>query len=181
MKTYLVQIILLLSFVFVSCGNDKKNTEPEIIEIATSEEKVVYEASATDASFSDEKVAILFKSYIQLKTALVNTSAENAAIEGNALAVAFEEIGTDEETKAALQTIVSSKDVEEQREAFFIVSSKVEKILEGALSSGTIYKQYCPMAFGNTGAFWFSESKNINNPYFGDKMLKCGRIDAEIK
>lgn len=181
MKIYPAQIILILSLVLVSCGNDKRNSEPEVIEIVTTEEKVVYEAAPTDASFTDQKVANLFNSYIQLKTALVNTSAENAAIEGAALAVAFEEVGADEDTKAALQTIVSSKDVEEQREAFFTISSKVEKILEGSLSSGTIYKQYCPMAFGNTGAFWISESKNINNPYFGDKMLKCGRIDAEIK
>jgi hypothetical protein len=53
--------------------------------------------------------------------------------------------------------------------------------MEGALAAGTIYKQYCPMAFSNTGAYWLSESKEIRNPYFGDKMLKCGRIVSEIK
>jgi hypothetical protein len=37
------------------------------------------------------------------------------------------------------------------------------------------------MAFGNTGAHWLSNTKEIQNPYFGDKMLKCGRVDAEIK
>ncbi|MBT7306171.1 MAG: DUF3347 domain-containing protein, partial [Bacteroidetes bacterium] len=25
-----------------------------------------------------------------------------------------------------------------------------------------------------------SNSKEIRNPFFGDKMLKCGRIDKEI-
>ena len=57
----------------------------------------------------------------------------------------------------------------------------MEDILEGAIDSGTVYKQYCPMAFNNTGAYWFSNSKEIFNPYFGEKMLKCGRVEAEIK
>lgn len=34
--------------------------------------------------------------------------------------------------------------------------------------------QYCPMAFGNKGAYWFSETEEKRNPYFGDMMLKCG-------
>ena len=53
--------------------------------------------------------------------------------------------------------------------------------MKDALQSGTIYKQYCPMAFNNEGAYWLSESKDIMNPYFGDRMLKCGRVDAEIQ
>jgi hypothetical protein len=37
------------------------------------------------------------------------------------------------------------------------------------------------MAFNNKGAYWISSSKDILNPYFGDKMLKCGRVDSEVK
>jgi hypothetical protein len=36
------------------------------------------------------------------------------------------------------------------------------------------------MAFNNTGGYWLSNSKEIRNPFFGDKMLKCGRIEKEI-
>ena len=37
------------------------------------------------------------------------------------------------------------------------------------------------MAFNNEGGFWFSEEKEIMNPYFGDKMLHCGSIQKTIK
>jgi len=36
------------------------------------------------------------------------------------------------------------------------------------------YYQYCPMAFDNKGAYWISNETEIRNPYFGEKMLKCG-------
>jgi hypothetical protein len=36
------------------------------------------------------------------------------------------------------------------------------------------------MAKNNEGAFWLSASDQIRNPYFGDKMLKCGSVEEEI-
>jgi Cu(I)/Ag(I) efflux system membrane fusion protein len=36
------------------------------------------------------------------------------------------------------------------------------------------YYQYCPMARGDKGAYWFSNIKKIENPYFGEAMLSCG-------
>ncbi|MBD3391520.1 MAG: DUF3347 domain-containing protein, partial [Chitinivibrionales bacterium] len=38
------------------------------------------------------------------------------------------------------------------------------------------YLAFCPMAFGNKGAYWLQTGKEIRNPYFGAKMLKCGEI-----
>jgi Cu(I)/Ag(I) efflux system membrane fusion protein len=35
---------------------------------------------------------------------------------------------------------------------------------------------FCPMAFGNKGAYWLQTEKKIRNPYFGTKMLGCGEI-----
>ena len=74
----------------------------------------------------------------------------------------------------------TSSDIQFQREKFVIVTAGVEKILEDNIAKGVFYKQYCPMAFNNTGGYWLSNSKEIRNPFFGDKMLKCGRIDKEI-
>lgn len=38
------------------------------------------------------------------------------------------------------------------------------------------YLAFCPMAFDNKGAYWLQTSKEIQNPYFGKKMLTCGEI-----
>jgi hypothetical protein len=56
----------------------------------------------------------------------------------------------------------------------------MESVLEGAISTGEIYKQFCPMAFEGKGDYWYSTSSEIRNPYFGDKMLKCGRVEKVI-
>lgn len=44
------------------------------------------------------------------------------------------------------------------------------------VAGGAVYKQYCPMAFNNDGASWLSAESVIRNPYFGSKMLNCGKI-----
>ena len=43
-----------------------------------------------------------------------------------------------------------------------------------------LYATFCPMAFDNKGAYWVSETKEIKNPYFGEKMLKCGSVKEEL-
>jgi Cu(I)/Ag(I) efflux system membrane fusion protein len=36
------------------------------------------------------------------------------------------------------------------------------------------------MAFDFDGAEWLSDSDQIRNPYFGDKMLTCGSVEDTI-
>ncbi|RFN59666.1 DUF3347 domain-containing protein [Marixanthomonas ophiurae] len=181
MKKHIFLSVLLVVITLVSCADNKKKTEPEIKTVDTKAESKTYVAAKTDAEFKDEKTAGVFKQYVKLKTALVNTNAEKASQEASNLMTSFANVGVDNVALQAAQNIVESNDIKEQRTAFVAVTTEVEKMMEDALSSGTIYKQYCPMAFNNKGAFWLSESKDIMNPYFGDKMLKCGRVDAEIQ
>jgi hypothetical protein len=46
---------------------------------------------------------------------------------------------------------------------------------------GSVYVAYCPMANNNEGANWLSNDKEIKNPYFGDKMLRCGSVMETIQ
>jgi len=181
MKKHVFLSVLLVVITMISCADNKKKTEPEIKTVDTKAESKTYTADKTDAEFKDEKIAGVFKQYIQLKTALVNTNAEKASQEASNLMTAFANVGVENVALQAAQNIVESNDIKEQRTAFVAVTTEVEKMMEDALSSGIIYKQYCPMAFNNKGAYWLSESEDIMNPYFGDKMLKCGRVDAEIQ
>jgi Cu(I)/Ag(I) efflux system membrane fusion protein len=36
------------------------------------------------------------------------------------------------------------------------------------------------MAFNNTGGHWLQKDKNVNNPYFGAQMLRCGTIKKSV-
>ena len=52
--------------------------------------------------------------------------------------------------------------------------------LFGHLGNSTYYQSYCPMAFDNKGASWLARESDINNPYFGSMMLRCGEVKNEF-
>lgn len=37
------------------------------------------------------------------------------------------------------------------------------------------------MVFNNKGGYWLSTEEEILNPYYGDKMLHCGKVTETIK
>ena len=75
-----------------------------------------------------------------------------------------------------------AKDIEKQRERFSDLSNQMIEIAETfGLKIETVYVAYCPMALEDKGAFWLSEKEEINNPYFGDKMLRCGEVKKKIR
>ncbi|UCD36922.1 MAG: efflux RND transporter periplasmic adaptor subunit [Fidelibacterota bacterium] len=48
----------------------------------------------------------------------------------------------------------------------------------GHIAPGDVYQLFCPMAFNNAGAYWLQKVKQVDNPYFGAKMLRCGEVKA---
>lgn len=138
-------------------------------------------ATVSEVSFSDPSYEALYEAYLELKAALVNTNTQQAQKAATALSQASDEVTeTTIATKKAIKTIISQNDTKAQRIAFETVSQNIEVLLMDKVASGTIYKQYCPMAFDGKGAYWLSDSKEVRNPYFGDQMLKCGVIDSKL-
>lgn len=84
--------------------------------------------------------------------------------------------------KNQTELFLKANDIENQREIFSPLSNQIIETVETfGLKIGTLYIAYCPMAFGDKGAYWLSEIEEINNPYFGDIMLRCGEVKKEIK
>ena len=135
-----------------------------------------------NVEFEDKTVASVYEHYQHVKSALVNTNSEEAKNGAEMLVSTLEgaENGNEEALEAA-RTIAGSSDVNAQRTAFSDLSSGVEEMISGSIASGEIYKQYCPMAFEGNGGSWLSSSEEVRNPYFGDKMLKCGRVEETIQ
>jgi len=172
------------SLMLYSCGDSTKEKDNAVSEeqheMGEHSEEMHTEQTteAAAAEFSDEKVKQAFDEYLAVKDALVRTdaaasrkSAENLK---NTLSEAQPEIAE------IAGRIVTTEDVNQQREIFSELTAAMEPVLKEAISSGKIYKQFCPMAFEGKGDFWYSNSEEIRNPYFGDKMLKCGRVDETI-
>jgi len=184
MKVREVIVITSLIIFILSC---KENPKEVILETQTvtytnskNSTKKIYESADATVKFKDAKVATIYAHYIALKTALVNTDAASATKVANSLLKEFRVVGSDDTVIKATQNIIDNNDIEVHRKSFVMITKAVEKILEGQIASGVIYKQYCPMAFDFEGGFWLSNSNQIYNPYFGDKMLRCGKVDTEI-
>jgi len=70
-------------------------------------------------------------------------------------------------------------DIAKQRTHFAPLSQSFLELTETfGLTKDKVYKEFCPMAFDNKGAYWLSESEQIRNPYFGKAMLTCGEVKA---
>ena len=81
-----------------------------------------------------------------------------------------------------LEKIISSDDIDIQRTAFAELNLTFYKSIKMfGLDNLITYYQYCPMAVNDQGAYWFSEIKEIRNPYFGDMMLQCGETREVIE
>jgi hypothetical protein len=140
-------------------------------------------------------VQALTAHYIELKDALVQTDAVQAKEVAAKLVgslSAFVPEGLEGEQKeyydaqlAKVQqhaeAIEQTGDVEKQREAFLGLTQGIYAFVKTFdASQDELYFQYCPMAFGDKGAGWISDKKEIRNPYFGDKMLKCGKVKETL-
>lgn len=142
-----------------------------------------------------QQVNILFENYLGLEDALVKgdtVAANNAAIKMKSLLDETPEPSTDEKATEAwnnhkqgyqknLTEFLHVNGLQEKRSYF----SHISEILYCTLKSfetetDNIHVAFCPMAFDNKGAYWLTDSPEIKNPYFGDKMLKCGKIEEVI-
>ena len=130
-----------------------------------------------ELSFEDENVGKQFQHYIHLKTALVNSDMDEAKTGAKMLL----EHSDDAALKGLLSKISEASEIEEQRSLFSDVTEKMTVIVNESISSGEVYQQFCPMAFNNEGGYWLSTEEEIRNPYFGDRMLKCGKVTETIK
>ncbi len=193
--------LLLMAFLGAitlnSCGETKKENEAddvsmpmqnemhmegdEMQEMGEMGEGNLDDGAQGDVAFNNQSMQAVYNHYMHIKTALVNTNAEEAKSGAKMMTEALQNAGANEQALNAAQTIAQSNDINEQRTTFQDLSAAMENMLKGELSSGEVYKQYCPMAFEGKGAYWLSSSQEIRNPYYGDKMLKCGSVRDTIK
>jgi hypothetical protein len=143
-----------------------------------------------------EQLYTVFTNYLQLKEALVSSNAPEIKEEASNTREAVLGVNADLLSGAAkndwssystamqdaIRGISSTTDIEAQRKAFSNLSDNLYKGIKAfGITNTEAFYQYCPMAFGNEGAYWLSDDRKIRNPYFGDKMLSCGEVREVLK
>lgn len=180
----------MINLTAMSCNEQKKEmaqdevqTEINYNKMSSVQEKVV--------KVQNPQAAEIVANYMELKDALVATNKDDAAktsqqLEGNLNT--FYVTGYSAEQQTQLNVIIanakelaehiSNSEMAQQRQHFKALSKAVVDLVAITGTEATLYQQFCPMY--DKGSSWLSLSKEIRNPYYGDKMLACGRVEKVI-
>ncbi|MDX1602572.1 MAG: DUF3347 domain-containing protein [Salinimicrobium sediminis] len=176
MKSLFKTTIIFLVFTsFIGC-KEKQTVEINTPEEVKEEKKMT--ADIADEHFIDGMTGKIWHNYLEIKMALTLSDADQVQDIANVMAGTFSEERA--EMKSLAQQMSETDDIEVQRELFAKFTEIAGPMFEDALSGGTIYKKFCPMAFDNKGAYWYASIEEISNPYFGDKMPECGTVEKTI-
>lgn len=181
MKTTFLKfsMIILAVVSFISCKDVKEN---QTVEINTPEEVKQNERNlpdVADQAFVDGMTSKVWQNYLEIKMALANDDAGTVKDVAREMVKSFS--SEREAMKEIAQKIANTDDIEVQRNLFAQFTEKAGPMFEDALSAGTIYQKFCPMAFNNQGAYWYAAVEEVSNPYFGEKMPNCGAVSKTIK
>lgn len=165
MKTKITLLVLLFAFILSSCGQSSSTKSDD--------KAVVKETKQTN-----EALKTVLTGYFDVKNALVSDDAAKAKAAASSLtSLTGAYAGKLNET---LTAISATDDIEAQRAAFETLSINIYGLAKDGGAGLTVYKQYCPMAFDNKGAYWLSNKKEVLNPFFGASMLRCGSVKETI-
>lgn len=136
----------------------------------------------------NQKNKTLIDGYMSIKNAMVKSDPVETQKQAQSFARVIEEGISDgafpsNEFTLALQTasndIALSAAIKTQRDYFITFNTAFENYILETGTSTNLYEQHCPM-YGENGGTWLSTETEINNPYFGDQMLRCGSVEKQI-
>lgn len=172
----------------------KKETMPMDGNATPDEDITMLSATFTDV---DAGVTLFMKSmvqdYLAVKNALTNSDESAAASASAKIETAikgFDKSLLKAEQKKVYDDIeddlkehaehIARNKIDHQREHFSMMSKDVYDLVKAFGGGMILYHDHCPMYDNNKGAMWLSETKEITNPYFGDKMMTCGVVKEMI-
>lgn len=190
MKNLAMSICAIL-LAFAACKNSTSQVENKT-QAPTSEQ-----ATAPAVAQSTTPLKEIVSGYLLMKNAFTADKSAAAAAAGKALEATFkgfnkaaltaeqkkvfDEIAEDA-TEHAEHIGSNGGNIEHQREHFALLSKDIYDLVKAFGAAGQpLYQDFCPMYDKGNGAIWLSETEDIKNPYYGKKMLTCGKVKEEIK
>lgn len=201
MKIFMVAFATSL-FAITSCNNNDDTTTTQAQtnhELATplQEDTETEAMKMTSPTFKQVDPAVtsyinsLVQHYLALKNALIDANeaeATKAATEMKTTMAKFDQslLSTDQKkvydgSKDQLKTEVSQiakEKLEMQRDHFATLITSMYNLVKAFGADKPLYYDECPMY--KDGSSWLSETKDIRNPFYGDKMMACGTAKEMI-
>ena len=205
MKKTILIISAITAIAVISCNSNSSSKEsntgmnhdsmPMPMQQNTQPDKDIKMVAATFTSV-DPAVASYIKTlvtdYLGVKNALVNSNETEAAtasgkmyeamksFDKSLLSAGQKKVYDDIESdlKEHAEHISKSK-IDHQREHFATMSKDMYDMVKAFGAGMMLYHDHCPMY--NDGSMWLSETKDIKNPFYGDKMMTCGSVEEMMK
>jgi copper chaperone CopZ len=178
------------------CQYDRAKREKRIEDIYRS----VHDNDATSSKSAEAKLETnllkaVYYNYFAIKDALVKTDGNQASAKAKDLQAAIKAVDMAklnqeehmiwmkkmEDLAFDARHIEENKNVDYQREHFVSLSKNMYELIKVATPDMPVYYQHCPMADDGKGANWLSMESMVKNPYYGSKMLSCGKTMETIE
>ncbi|WP_111597551.1 DUF3347 domain-containing protein [Chitinophaga skermanii] len=186
-------LALMALVAFTACNNNTSEAKQNIDKDTLGSLNAPY----SDVFYDSLKTAM--SSYYSFKEALVRADSVGAdehalSLQHHLDSLPFATAGGDTTKIVLLQEAASNihaeiagmllekSDLEKRRASFEAVSDMLYDFVKATgLKGATVYRQFCPMAFNDRGAYWLSDKSVVRNPYFGDEMLGCGEVTDTLQ
>ncbi|PZF70745.1 DUF3347 domain-containing protein [Taibaiella soli] len=186
------------TFTIASCNNASSDKTASTATEAPKQEEQKVTSQLSEAGTG--KLMTVVTDYYSLKDAFVATDAAKADEAAKKLNVSVDSMAAYLKADAAHATAMQpyldtmktfsanlsdakkNENIDKKRASFEKISDAMFAVLKNAdLKNAHVYRQFCPMAFDDKGAYWLSNEEEIKNPYFGKKMLECGENRDSLK
>jgi len=132
----------------------------------------------------------LFTSYLSIHKALAKDSLKDAKEGLKAFTTALDKVDMGlltgdlhmawmkdlEDMRKSSGNMTKAEGIEQFRAQFASLSESLTQVARrfGIKGPKPLIRYHCPMAFNNRGADWLQKGEQIENPYFGQLMPRCG-------
>lgn len=188
-------IVLILVLIAVIALFKFCNNKPD----KAADDKQLPLSIAQNSDAFNKSFSRLLNSYYSLKDAFVasdtvkiNATAKDLLVSADSLRlkdIKGDSTGAISETANSFATTIGSsataiqgeKDLEGKRRELNVITDALWSLTRTVKYDGQkVYYEFCSMALKNQGAYWLSNSREIHNPYFGDKMPACGEVADSV-
>lgn len=182
MKQFMKTIIPVAAiFLLSACSSNETNQENHDGHDHAAKDEMRATQKGT-AIINNGDLNAVYEQYTRLTDAFTKGDVANAKIAANAIEAGAKEMEGGQAIASSAAAIVAADDIEAQRTAYLTMSNDLITLVKhSGMKDGELYVEHCPMAFNDAGGSWISSNKEIRNPYFGEKMMKCGEVTETIK
>lgn len=184
--TTILAVVFAISLSITSYA--QQNNDPSKMKMDHSKMKMdhsegnMMQPKTSNAKFNDANLNKAYMHYIMINTALTKSNTAKVKMMSKMLIDILNSYGKAQKSATLASKLAQDVDLKEQRKLFAELTISMDPLFKENITKGNVYKNFCPMANGS-GAYWFSNSEKIVNPYMGEKsaMSSCGSVKETYK